>query len=104
MSERLETLKSLVAQNPADSFMRYGLAMEYANSGDPESAVAEFNALIAVNQDYAAAYYQGGHALEKLGRLDDARDFYRRGIAVTTRTGDQHTRSELQASLDFLGE
>jgi len=29
---RLEALKSMVALNPADSFSRYGLAMEYRNS------------------------------------------------------------------------
>jgi hypothetical protein len=27
---------------------------------------------------------------------------YQRGIETTTRTGDQHTRSELQAALDML--
>jgi hypothetical protein len=27
---------------------------------------------------------------------------YEKGIAVTTRTGDAHTRSELQAALDML--
>src|SRR5712691_7874836 len=31
---RLEVLKSLVAQNPNDNFARYGLAMEYANRSE----------------------------------------------------------------------
>jgi Putative Zn-dependent protease, contains TPR repeats len=103
MSSRLETLKSMVAQNPADSFARYGLAMEYANLGQLEDAVAEYRALLAVNPDYAAAYYHGGRTLEKMGELDDARALYEKGIEVTGRTGDAHTRSELQAALDMLG-
>jgi len=100
---RLEILKSMVAQNPKDNFSRYGLAMEYANSGDLESAVKEYESLLSVNPDYAAAYYHGGQALEKLGRVDDARRMYRRGLEATRRNGDAHTNSELQAALDILG-
>ena len=102
MADRLETLKSLVAQDPSNSFTRYGLAMEYANSGDLAQAVAEYETLLAANPDYAAAYYHGGQALEKLGRKDEARAMYRRGIEATTRTGDAHTRSEIEAVLDLL--
>jgi cytochrome c-type biogenesis protein CcmH/NrfG len=39
MSNRLEVLRNMVAQNPNDSFSRYGLAMEYANSGELEHAI-----------------------------------------------------------------
>jgi tetratricopeptide (TPR) repeat protein len=100
---RLEILKSMVEQNPKDSFSRYGLAMEYANSGSLEQAVEEYKFLLGFNPDYAAAYYHGGQALEKLGRLDDARAMYQRGIEATQRIGDAHTNSEIQAALDILG-
>lgn len=100
---RLEVLKSMLAQNPNDSFARYGLAMEYANSGSLEQAIQEYESLLASNPDYSAAYYHGGQALEKLGRLDDARAMYQRGLEATRRTGDAHTHSEIQASLDILG-
>ncbi len=92
----------MVAQNPRDSFARYGLAMEYVNSGDLQRAVAEFRALLEHNPDYAAGYFHGGQALEKLGQVEDARAMYEQGIQVTSRTGDQHARSELQAALDML--
>jgi len=100
--DRLEILKNMVAQNPSDAFARYGLAMELAKSGDLEGAVGEFRTLLGHNPDYAAAYFHGGQTLEKLGRIEDARDFYQKGIDVTSRTGDQHTRSELQGALDLL--
>ena len=101
-TNRLETLQAMVSQNPQDTFARYGLAMEYARSGNFEHAIAEYRALLAHNENYAAAYFHGGVALEKLGRLEEARDMYEKGIVVTTRTGDAHTRSELQAALDML--
>lgn len=62
MSNRLEVLKNMLAQNPNDSFARYGLAMEYANSGDLENAIGEYRALLALHPDYSAAYYHGGQA------------------------------------------
>ena len=78
-STRLETLKSMVAQQPGDSFLRYGLAMEYRNAGELEAAIGEFRGLIAANPDYSAAYYHGGQTLERLGKLDEARALYREG-------------------------
>ncbi|HZT34022.1 MAG TPA: tetratricopeptide repeat protein [Bryobacteraceae bacterium] len=102
-TNRLEILKNLVAQRPEDSFSRYGLAMEYLNSGNLEQAAAEYRELLRRNPDYAAAYYHGGQALEKLGRIEEARRLYQEGIEATTRLGDLHTRGEIQAALDLLG-
>ena len=76
--------------------------MELAKSGDLESAIAEFRALLEHNPNYAAGYFHGGQALEKLGDVQQARAMYEKGIDVTGRTGDAHTRSELQAALDML--
>jgi tetratricopeptide (TPR) repeat protein len=98
----MEVLKSMLAQNPRDNFARYGVAMEHANQGNLEEAVAEYRVLLEHNPDYAAAYFHGGQALEKLGRIDDARAMYQNGIETTSRTGDLHTKSELQAALEML--
>jgi tetratricopeptide (TPR) repeat protein len=98
---RIQILEQLLSQNPANTFARYGLAMEYVKSGDLNRSVAEFESLLATDPSYAAAYFHGGQTYEKLGRLEDARDFYRRGLAATR---DPHARSELQAALDILGD
>ncbi len=99
---RLDILKNMVAQNPQDSFSRYGLAMEYRNSGDLEGAVQAFRDLIAVNPGYCYAYFHGGQTLEKLGRLEEAADMYRQGIEASIQSGDQHARGEIQGALDLL--
>lgn len=103
MSERLNAIQAMLQQKPGDTFLRYGLAMEYARMGHLEQAAQEYQALLRDNPDYPAAYFHGGQALEKLGRLDEARHLYQEGIAATTRLGDDHTRSELQAAIDLLG-
>ncbi len=100
---RLDALRQMVSENPADRFSRYALAMEYRNGGQLEAAVVEFEALVGANPDYAAAYFQCGRTLESLRRTQEAGEMYRRGIAAAQRTGDSHTQSELQAALDLLG-
>jgi len=100
-SSRIALLEQLLAQDPSSNFARYGLAMEYVKGEDFERAVAEFEKLLAADPGYSAGYFHGGQAFEKLGRLEEARDYYRRGIASAR---DPHSRSELQAALDILGE
>jgi tetratricopeptide (TPR) repeat protein len=103
MPTRLEVLKQLVEQNPAEAFTRYGLALEYAKAGEFAQAIAEFDQLLHHNPNYAYGYYQKGQALERLGRADDARETYRQGVEASTRGGDAHAQSEIQAALDLLG-
>jgi tetratricopeptide (TPR) repeat protein len=101
-TDRIGILKQMIEQNPGNSFAQYGLATEYANSGQYEEAVNEFEALLAKDQSYVAAYYHGGRALEKLGRIDAARAFYEKGIEASTKKGDLHARSELESALGLL--
>jgi Tfp pilus assembly protein PilF len=101
-TNRLEILKEMVQQDPRNSFARYGLAMETLNSGDYAAAIAEFEQLLRSDENYAAAYFHGGQASEKAGDLEKAREFYEKGIAVTTRKGDAHTRAEIEAALSLL--
>jgi Tfp pilus assembly protein PilF len=95
-------LKTLLAEDPGNTFARYGLAMETMKAGQFDTAMSEFRALIEQDANYCAAYFHGGQTLEKMGDVDEARKMYEQGIEATLRTGDAHTRSELQAALDLL--
>ena len=97
----MQVLEQMLALQPDNAFARYGLAMEHVRLGQLEEGVREFETLLARSPEYSAAYFHGGQTLEKLGRLDQAREWYRRGTGVTR---DPHARSELQAALDILGE
>ena len=101
-TNRLEALKQMVAQDEKNSFARYGLAMEYAGRGEYEEALAHFNTLLASDQTYVAAYFHAGRALEKTGKLDKARHMYESGIQACDKTGDLHTRAEIEAALNLL--
>jgi tetratricopeptide (TPR) repeat protein len=100
-NSRRQILEQMVAENPSNAFARYGLAMEFVKGEQWEPAVREFETLLAGQPDYAAAYFHGGQTLEKMGRIEQAREWYRRGVEAAR---DPHARSELQAALDILGE
>jgi Flp pilus assembly protein TadD len=101
--DRMQALTEILARNPGDSLARYGLAMEHIKTGGFEEAVSQFEALLTATPDHAYACFHAGQTLEKLGRLDDARAMYRRGIEAAARQGNSHARDELQAALEQLG-
>jgi tetratricopeptide (TPR) repeat protein len=102
-TDRVAALEGLLAQDPNNSFVRYGLAQAYAGLGRLEDAVRLYRELIQRDGNYVAAFYHAGQTLEKLGRAAEARAIYEDGIAVCERTGDMHTRSEMEAALSLLG-
>lgn len=102
-SDKIDILQTMLQQQPDNPLARYGLAIEYSNRGQHELAATEFDTLLAAHPDYVAGYFHSGRNLEKLGRVDDACEIYRRGIDAATRKGDMHSRSELQAALDMAG-
>ena len=102
MPDRIQMLTELLAQNPTDTFARYGLAMEYSKSGDLASALHEFNTLLELNPDYSAAHFMAAQALAKAGRTSEARRYLQDGIAAAVRTGNRHAQDEMSAMLDEL--
>lgn len=102
--DRIAALKELLAENPADAFARYGLAMEYSKAGDLAGALAEFKTIIQHNPDYVPAYQMAGQMLMSASRTDEARKMLEDGIASARRTGNQHAASEMQGMLDIMPE
>jgi tetratricopeptide (TPR) repeat protein len=100
--DRLTRLKGMLEENPQDRFARYGLAMELSSQGRLDESLGEFRTLMSLDPDYLASYLQAGQTLEKLNRVQEAREVYQKGIEVAARKGDVKTRGELESALDFL--
>jgi predicted Zn-dependent protease len=100
--DRIALLNEVLSQNPADAFARYGLAMEYSNSGDVERALEEFGRLLAAHPDYTAGYFMAAQTLAKAERADEARKMLVDGIASAKKTGNGHAQAEMEGMLAEL--
>jgi tetratricopeptide (TPR) repeat protein len=103
LMDRIAMLSEIVAANPADSFARYGLAMEYSKAGQIEQALAEFKTLIEKNPDYTPGYFMAAQALANASRADEAKRWLVDGISSARRNGNNHAQSEMTAMLEELG-
>ena len=102
MKTRREMLEEFIAQDPADSFSRYALALELEKEGRVLEAIPQLQEVIARDPSYVAAYYHLGRMLAHAGQIEDARAIYRRGLDAAQAASDQKTRGEIQEALDML--
>jgi tetratricopeptide (TPR) repeat protein len=100
--DRIALLTEVLTANPADSFARYGLAMEYSKAGQTEQALQEFKTLIEKNPDYTPGYFMAAQTLATASRFDEARRWLVDGISSAVRTGNKHAQSEMTAMLEEL--
>jgi predicted Zn-dependent protease len=100
--DKIAALKEILTLEPKNSFARYGLAMELASRGETDAALGEFDALLANDPDYTAAYHMAAQTLADAGRTAEAIARLKAGVACASRAGNQHALSEMQAMLDEL--
>jgi tetratricopeptide (TPR) repeat protein len=94
-NDRLAQLKDLLAEDPADSFVRYAIALELKRTGAMEQAATELEALLRDDPKYTAAYYQLALVLADLARIPDAVQACEAGSLQCLTTGERKARAEL---------
>ncbi|HXR33221.1 MAG TPA: hypothetical protein VN830_05920 [Verrucomicrobiae bacterium] len=99
---RRHKLEEFVAQNPKDTFSRYGLALECLKEGDKAGAEAEFRKLIENHADYVPGFQMYAQMLAQDERREEARSILKAGIVAATRVGNTHARSEMEGLLAEL--
>jgi len=92
----------MLERDPNDTFLIYGIALEYKKLGDAKQAIEYLDRVIAADAGYCYAYHQKGLVHESTGDVEAAKSAYRAGVAAATKKGDEHARSEIQAALDML--
>jgi len=101
---RMAQIEAMLAEDPDDAFLRYGLAMEHASAGDDVTSVEVLRDLInrGAANPYIPALLMAGQALVRLDRVDEACAMLRNGIAAAARAGDTHAQGEMQGLLDSI--
>ena len=101
-NSKIETLKALVEKNPDNPLGRYGLANEYLKLEMYEEAIMEINAYLKIKDDEGAVYRILGEALLKLGRKEEAKEAYRKGIETAHRHGHPGMAAEFEETLELM--
>jgi Tfp pilus assembly protein PilF len=102
MSDRLEKLQQMLAREPNDTFLLYGIALEHKKAGDMLRAIEHLDRVIQSDPKYFYAYHQRGLAYEEQGDLESAKKSFREGIEAAEKNGDSHAAEEIRAALMMI--
>ncbi len=92
----------MLAAEPNDAFVLYGLAQEYAKAGEHRRAVEYFDRCLEADPNYHYGYFHKARSLEALGRKDDAVATLRAGLDMARRGRDEKAAGEIATYLDEL--
>lgn len=99
---RIELFRKMLAADPKNSTVRFGLANELLKLDRFEEAADELQAYLSETDDQGAAYGKLAQALERLGRIEEARKAYQQGIAAAQRHGHPGMASDFEMALGDL--
>ena len=101
-NKKIETLRYLVEKNPNNPLNRFGLANEYVKNKMYLEAVDEIKTYLSLKDDEGAAYRTLGEALLKLGRKEEAKEAYLKGIEAANKHGHPGMAEEFEETLDLI--
>ena len=101
-ASRKNQLQVLLAEDPHDPFLRYGLAMELEGEGDTAGAIVQLQGLLKDSPEYVPGFLQVGQLLIKVERLDEAREALRMGMQTAFKQADHHAYEEMEGLLASL--
>ncbi len=103
MTERLEALRAMVAEDPSDLLARYLLGKECLTAGLHDEAVEHLRHYVdRFAGDRGAAYGDLAAALEAGGRREEAAEALERGLENATAHRHRQLADDLREALDRL--
>jgi Tfp pilus assembly protein PilF len=99
---RIEKIKQMLTESPADSFLQHALALEYIKTGDDEAARLLFEEILNREPGYVGSYYHLGKLLERIGETENAIAVYEQGMEQAKKSGDNHAFGELRGVYEEL--
>ncbi len=101
MSRRSQ-IESMLVNEPTDEFLRYSLAMELEKDGEHAACLDIFLSLMADTPPYVPAFFMAAQQRVRLGEIDRAKEFLRKGIEQARSQGNAHAAAEMSEMLQGL--
>lgn len=99
MTNRIELFKQMLATDPGNTSVLFGLAKEYEKAGRDEELIDTLNSYLEKVDDEGNAFGMLAGAYERLGKRDQAREAYERGIETAQRHGHPGMAEEYRMTL-----
>ena len=101
---RLEQLLAFLNEDPRDPFNIYAVATEYMKT-QPLQALSYYEKLLKEHETYVPTYYHAAKLYVQLGRKQEAKDTFEKGLAISLQQGNRNAHRELQNAFhEFLDE
>lgn len=100
---RRARIEAMLQSDPADTFLRYSLALELEKEGEHDRSLSMLGELAAESPPYVPAYFMAAQQLVRLERTGEARGALRAGIEAARQVGDAHAAGEMAEFLASLG-
>ena len=99
---RIEVFRQMLAADPTNTMVRFGLANELFKLEQWADAAQELQTYLSQADDQGNAYGKLAQALDRLGRTEEARSAYQQGIAAAQRHGHPSMAQDFQMAMDEL--
>ena len=96
---RIEVFEKMLASDPENTSVLFGLAKEYEKAGNDEKLVEILNRYLQVSDDEGNAFGMLAAAYERTGQRDKAREAYERGVETAQRHGHPGMAEEYRMTL-----
>ena len=100
--ERINKIKKMLADTPADSFLQHALALEYIKLGMEADARKLFEIILEREPGYVGSYYHLAKLLERIGETDNAIKVYEKGMDEAKKAGEDLAYRELRGAYEEL--
>ncbi len=100
-SPRRIKLEASLAEDPADTFLRYGLALQCLRDGDLDEGRRRLQQLIADVPDHVASYQQLGQSYLETEEFAPARSVLQAGLVQAQKAGQAHAAAEIAGLLEM---
>jgi predicted Zn-dependent protease len=99
-TSRIEVFEQMLAAEPENAMVLFGLAKEYEKAGRDEEMIAALNKYLRLHNDEGNAYGMLARACERVGKREEARRAYARGIEVATAHGHPSMAEDYRMTLE----
>ena len=101
MTNRIEVFKEMLAVDPENTMVMFGLAKEYEKLGQHSDVIELLQSYLAKADDEGNAYGVLAKAYEMTGNREKAVETYKHGIEVAMAHGHPSMANEYKMTLDL---